>query len=338
MRGGPVSEASNGNDAYNGGAVSAGSYSAGSGIGISTNVISVSGGNILSAARHGLKLRSVADSIKEIGQIGELETWASGTLSIAADTTDAVYTGSTAAIATLDNIRALQTLFGATTAIGICVWNKGTGTVTVSDSGATINGAASMDIAAGNYACLMMSSSTTWLAMRGAMAPSALTTPYAYEPFSELMIESSGAIASDGTLTGGTYNGTRMFRFCCPGSFTATGMRMLFRTVTSSLNFRYGLYNSSKTLIASTPRFTAAVSIVETDFSVPVSLAGGAEYYMGYYDGDSTGNITFGLVSGKSVSPSDPILQLSDSSELPSIIGSGYTQTQYRPWMALVAN
>ena len=166
----------------------------------------------------------------------------------------------------------------------------------------------------------------------------ASSTPYV-APFGQQLFDYAnesveGTINQNGTSGAGSNNsGTRGFAFIPNIGVTLSAMSIAVRNVGGS-QMRLGLYNASKQLIASTPIFApVSNSFISVPLSAPIAVTGGLLYYMAYWTNDTTANLTFPLLSGRSTSNGDPVGQVSDPNQFPASIGNALTFTQYRNWM-----
>jgi hypothetical protein len=161
-----------------------------------------------------------------------------------------------------------------------------------------------------------------------------LAAPYGQELFSYTVSETEGAIGQNGVINNTPSNGTRGFAFVPSGTVLISKMRIQITQTTSS-NMRLGLYNASGSRVAQTDRFNPVAGINTVSLSASVTLTGGALYYMAYWTDDTTANVRFKLLSGRSTGTTQPLDQRHDPNEMPATISSGITNTQYRPWMMI---
>lgn len=161
-----------------------------------------------------------------------------------------------------------------------------------------------------------------------------LAAPYGQELFSYSVSETEGAIGQNGALNATSSAGTRGFAFIPSGTVLLSKMRVQITQTTAS-NMRLGIYDASGNRVAQTARFSPVLGINTVSLTVPATLTGGTLYYMAYWTDDTTANVRFKVLSGRSVSTAQPLDQRSDPNEMPASIGSGMTNTQYRPWLMI---
>lgn len=138
-------------------------------------------------------------------------------------------------------------------------------------------------------------------------------------------------IAQDGSASGNC-SGNRGFAFVATSSRTITKMKMFFTQ--SAGNYRMGLYDSGGNLLAKTANIPVTVGTVWVNLLTPVTLVGGNVYYMAYYLSDTTGNVMFYCVAGRSTYNAGQLLQIYDiNNEMPTNLGTSGSTTQYRPWI-----
>lgn len=159
---------------------------------------------------------------------------------------------------------------------------------------------------------------------------SPLASPYGQELYSYGIGETEGTIPRS---TGGTdASGTRGFAFIPSGSVVIRRMRVAIRNVGGSW-LRLGIYDAAGNLVSKTARFSPLPNaIVTSPLLADAPLVGGQVYYMAYWSDDSTGNIQFSLLSGRSVSTRS-LMQRCDPNEMPANIASGFQNTDLRPWL-----
>jgi hypothetical protein len=150
--------------------------------------------------------------------------------------------------------------------------------------------------------------------------------------------QSEAAIKRDGAISppagGGDNSGTRGFGFVADRTMTAAAAR-IWISQTGGNNLRLGLYNASGNRIAQTNRFSPAVGIIQASFTSPVVLIGGQLYYMAYWCDDTTSNLRFLVITGRSTTTTSPLMQRHDPNEMPAAIASGLTNTAGRPWLMI---
>lgn len=163
---------------------------------------------------------------------------------------------------------------------------------------------------------------------------SVVSSPFGQELFSYATSETEGAIGQNGTINNNPANGTRGFAFIPSGTVQINKMRVQI-TQTAASNMRLGIYDASGNRVAQTARFSPVLGINTVSLAASVVLTGGTIYYMAYWTDDATANVRFKLLSGRSVGTAQPLDQRSDPNEMPVSIGSGLTNTQYRPWLQI---
>jgi len=101
---------------------------------------------------------------------------------------------------------------------------------------------------------------------------------------------------------------------------------------------RLGLFKGNGDLIQKTDRFVGANGIIAVHaLLAPAQLMGSMPYYMGYWSDDSTANLQFRCVSGRSTSDTAPLMQRNDLNENAANLGAGIDMmTQYRPWLMVM--
>lgn len=139
-------------------------------------------------------------------------------------------------------------------------------------------------------------------------------------------------ISTAGTDTGDCH-GNRAFAFVASSSRLMTKGRIMI-TQTGGSWFRMGIYNENGVLLGKSNRVAVASGMQWAPFTTPVQLVGGSIYYMAYWCDDTTGNLKFPCVAGRSTYGFNPLPQLYDTNnEMPNNLGTSGTATQYRPWM-----
>lgn len=162
----------------------------------------------------------------------------------------------------------------------------------------------------------------------------ALSSPFGQELFPYSTSETEGAIGQNGTINANPANGTRGFAFIPSGTVQINKMRVQITQTTAS-NMRLGIYDASGNRVAQTARFSPVLGINTVSLAASAVLTGGTIYFMAYWTDDATANVRFKLLSGRSVGTAQPLDQRSDPNEMPVSIGSGLTNTQYRPWLQI---
>ena len=160
-----------------------------------------------------------------------------------------------------------------------------------------------------------------------------IASPYAKELWPFATNETESAISQNGTGSGNN-SGTRAFGFISEGTVTISQMVIWFSQMTGS-NFRLGLYDSLANRIAQTNRFSPAVGINVVPLIAPVVLTGAMLYYMALWTDDTTSNNRYLVLSGRSITTTSPNMQKSDPNEMPTTIGTAFTNTALRPWIMI---
>lgn len=160
-----------------------------------------------------------------------------------------------------------------------------------------------------------------------------IASPYAKELWPFATNETESAISQAGTGSGNN-SGTRAFGFISEGTVTISQMVIWFSQVTGS-NFRLGLYNSLSNRIAQTNRFSPVVGINVVPLIAPVVLTGAMLYYMALWTDDTTSNNRYLVLSSRSITTTSPNMQKSDPNEIPTGIGTAFTNTALRPWIMI---
>ena len=158
-----------------------------------------------------------------------------------------------------------------------------------------------------------------------------IASPYAKELWPFDTNETESAISRAGTGAGDN-SGTRAFGFISEGTVTISTMIIWFSQTTGS-NFRLGLYDASGNRIAQTNRFSPVVGINVVPLVAPVVLTGAMMYYMALWTDDTTSNNRYLVLTGRSVTTTSPNIQKSDPNEMPTTIGTAFTNTALRPWI-----
>ena len=160
-----------------------------------------------------------------------------------------------------------------------------------------------------------------------------IASPYAKELWPFSTNETESAISQAGTGSGNN-SGTRAFGFISEGTVTISQMVIWFSQVAGS-NFRLGLYDSLSNRIAQTNRFSPVVGINVVPLIAPVVLTGAMLYYMALWTDDTTSNNRYLVLSGRSITTTSPNMQKSDPNEMPTGIGTSFTNTALRPWIMI---
>jgi hypothetical protein len=156
-------------------------------------------------------------------------------------------------------------------------------------------------------------------------------TPNGQQLFAYSLTESTNAISRTGTSTGDN-SGTRGFAFVSDSSRPMSKMRIAIQQTGGTL-CRLGVYDASGILLGKTNQFAPSVGILTVPLIAPVALVGGNIYYLAYWTNDTTANLTFFCLSGRSVATTSPLMQRHDPNEMPNSIASALSNTQFRPWL-----
>ena len=171
-----------------------------------------------------------------------------------------------------------------------------------------------------------------------------VSAPFGQELFSYALAETTGAIGSDGNIDTNCNATTRGFAFVPNGTVTISKMRIMITQV-GGTNFRLGIYDASGNLVAKSARYTTSNGLKEVNLTLgpsnasltSVTLNGGEIYYMAYWTDDTTQNFKTSLLSGRSTSTAQPLMQRHSATnqEMPDSIGSGASNTALRPWLMI---
>lgn len=171
----------------------------------------------------------------------------------------------------------------------------------------------------------------------GPGAPGDGPTPgvgYSWDLFTYSLSETEEAITRSG-LPGTDASGWRGFANICPRNFISTRAGIAIRN-TGGDWLRLGVFDASGNRLAVTPRFPpVANSIVVATFETPVTLEGSKGYYLAYWCDDTTGNLQFSVLSGRSTSNRDPLMQRNDPNENTLTLSASFAFTSLRPWLAV---
>lgn len=171
----------------------------------------------------------------------------------------------------------------------------------------------------------------------GPGAPGDGPTPgvgYSWDLFSYSLSETEEAITRNG-LPFTDASGWRGFANICPRDFIATRAGIAIRNIGGNW-MRLGIFDDAGNRLGSTPRFPpVANSIVVAAFSTPVALKGSKGYYLAYWCDDTTGNLQFSVLSGRSTSNRSPLMQRNDPNEGATSISAAFAFTPLRPWLAV---
>lgn len=157
---------------------------------------------------------------------------------------------------------------------------------------------------------------------------------YSWELYPYSLGETESAITRTG-VPGTDASGWRGFANICPRKFVASRAAVAIRNTGGSW-MRLGLFDVNGDLLSRTPRFPpVANSIIVATFETPVQLEGSAGYYLAYWSDDTTGNLQFSTLSGRSTSNRSPLMQRNDPNENAGNISAAFEFTSLRPWMAV---
>lgn len=179
--------------------------------------------------------------------------------------------------------------------------------------------------------------SSTQSSQSGTSWPSGGSSPtpgagFAQELWNYASGEIESAITRNGT-PGTDSSGWRAFAFVCIRHFTAAHMAVAIRNVGGTW-MRLGLFAANGDRIAQTARFApAANTILAVPLLAPVNLLGSGGYYMGYWTDDTTGNLQFECLTGRSTSNRSPLMQRNDPNEGAGNLGTAFALTSLRPWL-----
>ena len=169
-------------------------------------------------------------------------------------------------------------------------------------------------------------------------APSTSNTPganYSQELYSYSLGEVESAITRTG-VPGTDASGWRGFAFVAGRNFKASSMAVAIRN-TGGNWLRLGLFDASGNLLEKSARFApVSNTIVSAPLLSAVQLVGATGYYMAYWSDDSTGNLQFSCLSGRSTSNRSPLMQRNDGNENTGNISSAFAFTDLRPWMMVM--
>ena len=157
---------------------------------------------------------------------------------------------------------------------------------------------------------------------------------YSWELYPYSLGETESEITRDGT-PGSDASGWRGFANICPRRFIATRGAIAIRNTGGSW-MRLGLFDVNGNRLSVTPRFPpVSNSIVVATFETPVQLEGSTGYYLAYWSDDTTGNLQFSVLSGRSTSNRSPLMQRCDGNENAGNIAAAFPFTPLRPWLAV---
>jgi hypothetical protein len=156
--------------------------------------------------------------------------------------------------------------------------------------------------------------------------------PYGQELWNYSTYETEDDILRTGGVGSGDNSGTRGFAFVAMSTVTISKLRIKISQTGGTL-MRMGIYDANGNRLGQTAQFAPVNGIVTVNLTASVTLSGGVMHYMAYWCNDTTGNLKFPLLSGRSISTSSPLAQRSDLNEMPASIASALTNTVYRPWL-----
>ncbi len=163
----------------------------------------------------------------------------------------------------------------------------------------------------------------------GASTPGA---NYSEELYPYSLGETETAITRTG-VPGTDASGWRGFAVIAGRDFIASSLAIAIRNTGGNF-MRLGLFDAAGKLLRRTPRFAPVSNfIVAASLDSPVQIPGSTGYYMAYWTDDTTGNLQFSCLSGRSVSTRAPLMQRNDLNENTGNISSAFANTALRPWM-----
>lgn len=132
-------------------------------------------------------------------------------------------------------------------------------------------------------------------------------------------------------------SGWRAFAKVAGRNFLASQMAISIKNWGGTA-MRLGLFKGNGDLLAETARFVGANGTVMVQpLQVAAQLMGSNPYYMGYWSDDTTGNLTFRCVSGRSISDESPLMQRNDLNENAANLGAqNDMMTPFRPWLMVM--
>lgn len=170
----------------------------------------------------------------------------------------------------------------------------------------------------------------------GPGAPGNGSTPavsYSWELYPYSLGETESSIPR--TVGGSDASGWRGFANICPRKFIATRASVAIRNIGGSW-MRLGIFDANGNLLGKTARFPpVANSIVVASLETPVQLQGSTGYYLAYWTDDTTANLQFSVLSGRSTSDRSPLMQRNDQNENATNIAHAFDFTPLRPWLAV---
>ncbi len=176
---------------------------------------------------------------------------------------------------------------------------------------------------------------------RGAVGMGGGSTPtpptpgvgYSWELYPYSLGETESAITRTG-IPGTDASGWRGFANICPRKFIATRGAIAIRNTGGSW-MRLGVFDVNGIRLAVTPRFPpVANSIIVATLETPVQLNGSEGYYLAYWSDDTTGNLQFSCLSGRSTSNRSPLMQRNDGNENAGNLSAAFAFTALRPWLS----
>lgn len=132
-------------------------------------------------------------------------------------------------------------------------------------------------------------------------------------------------------------SGWRAFAKVAGRNFLASQMAISIKNWGGTA-MRLGLFKGNGDLLAETARFVGSDGTVMVQpLQVAAQLMGSNPYYMGYWSDDTTGNLTFRCVSGRSISDESPLMQRNDLNENAANLGAqNDMMTPFRPWLMVM--
>lgn len=132
-------------------------------------------------------------------------------------------------------------------------------------------------------------------------------------------------------------SGWRAFAKVAGRNFLASSMAISIKNWGGTA-MRLGLFDAYGKLKAMTERFVGSNgTIMVQPLESAVQLMGSNPYYMGYWSDDTTANLTFHCVSGRSISDESPLMQRNDLNENAANLGAqNDMMTPLRPWLMVM--
>ena len=132
-------------------------------------------------------------------------------------------------------------------------------------------------------------------------------------------------------------SGWRAFAKVAGRNFLASSMAISIKNWGGTA-MRLGLFDASGKIKAKTARFVGSNgSVMVQPLESAAQLMGSNPYYMGYWSDDTTANLTFRCVSGRSISEESPLMQRNDLNENAANLGAqNDMMTPLRPWLMVM--